>query len=75
MNLSLETERLFIRPLVINDTDFIIQLLNTKGWIQFIGDKMLKTPNLQLSISKEFYQTIGFFTMYLKSKRLTPLLG
>jgi ribosomal-protein-alanine N-acetyltransferase len=42
MNLNLETERLYIRPLMIKDVDFIIQLLNSKGWIQFIGDRNVK---------------------------------
>jgi RimJ/RimL family protein N-acetyltransferase len=42
MNLNLETDRLYIRPLLIKDVDFIIQLLNSKGWIQFIGDKNVK---------------------------------
>ncbi len=42
MNLNLETDRLYIRPLIIKDVDFIIQLLNSKGWIQFIGDRNIK---------------------------------
>jgi RimJ/RimL family protein N-acetyltransferase len=42
MNLNLETDRLYIRPLIIKDVDFIIQLLNSKGWIQFIGDRNVK---------------------------------
>jgi ribosomal-protein-alanine N-acetyltransferase len=42
MNLHLETYRLYIRPLMIKDVDFIIQLLNSKGWIQFIGDRNIK---------------------------------
>lgn len=40
MNVSIETEKLNIRPLRIEDADFIIQLLNTKGWLQFIGDRI-----------------------------------
>jgi RimJ/RimL family protein N-acetyltransferase len=42
MNVQLETERLNIRPLMIKDVDFIIQLLNSKGWIQFIGERNIK---------------------------------
>jgi ribosomal-protein-alanine N-acetyltransferase len=42
MNLNIETDRLYIRPLIIKDVDFIIQLLNSKGWIQFIGDRNVK---------------------------------
>lgn len=39
----LETERLFLRRFDLNDTSFIIELLNTPGWLEFIGDKKVKT--------------------------------
>ncbi len=35
----LDTERLHIRPLEIGDSNFMLQLLNTPGWLQFIGDR------------------------------------
>ena len=39
----LETERLSLREFTIHDTAFIIELLNTPGWIEFIGDRNIKT--------------------------------
>jgi RimJ/RimL family protein N-acetyltransferase len=39
----LETERLRLREFNLNDTAFIIELLNSPGWIQFIGDRNIKT--------------------------------
>jgi len=39
MNKILETERLFIEPLSKTDSKFILELLNTQGWIKFIGDR------------------------------------
>lgn len=39
MEYILETDRLKIRPLNFDDADFIIELLNTEGWLQFIGDR------------------------------------
>jgi len=39
----LETERLILRQLTIRDTPFIIELLNTEGWLKFIGDRNVKT--------------------------------
>lgn len=39
MNLNIETERLYIRALLITDVDFMYQLLNSNGWIQYIGDR------------------------------------
>lgn len=43
MNLVLETERLTLRFFTINDTPFIIELLNSPGWLAFIGDRNVKT--------------------------------
>ena len=35
----LYTKRLVIRPLIIEDANFILRLLNEPSWIEFIGDK------------------------------------
>jgi RimJ/RimL family protein N-acetyltransferase len=35
----LETERLVLRRLSIEDAEFILVLLNEPGWLRFIGDK------------------------------------
>ena len=41
----LETERLMLRRFTLDDTSFIIDLLNTEGWIKYIGEKNVKTPD------------------------------
>lgn len=43
MNILLETERLIIRPLEVGDSEFIHRLLNTPSWLQFIGDRNVRT--------------------------------
>ncbi|OLY94979.1 Protein N-acetyltransferase, RimJ/RimL family [Cnuella takakiae] len=35
----IHTSRLLLRPFSIADADFICKLLNTPGWLNFIGDK------------------------------------
>ncbi len=40
-----ETDRLVIRKFIIDDAPFIVELLNTAGWLQFIGDRKVKTIN------------------------------
>jgi len=40
---TFETERLLIRPTQIEDAAFVLQLLNTPKWIEFIGDRNVKT--------------------------------
>jgi len=39
----LETERLILRELSIDDAEFILTLLNTPGWLEYIGDKNVRT--------------------------------
>jgi RimJ/RimL family protein N-acetyltransferase len=43
MDYTLETERLRLRKFTLDDTKFIIELLNSPGWLQFIGDRNVKT--------------------------------
>jgi RimJ/RimL family protein N-acetyltransferase len=38
-----ETERLILRQFTLDDSGFIIELLNSPGWLQFIGDRNVKT--------------------------------
>ncbi len=42
-HLIFETERLILRPTGTEDTAFIFQLLNSPKWLQFIGDRNIKS--------------------------------
>jgi RimJ/RimL family protein N-acetyltransferase len=39
MQTTYTTQRLFLHQLSLQDGEFIMELLNTPGWIQFIGDR------------------------------------
>lgn len=39
----LETERLVLRELTLDDAAFIVRLLNDPAWIEFIGDRGVRT--------------------------------
>ncbi|CAN5741922.1 GNAT family N-acetyltransferase [soil metagenome] len=41
MQNTFTTERLIINPLTINDHAFIVELVNSKGWLQFIGNRFI----------------------------------
>ena len=43
MQVNYKTERLLLRAMNAGDTAFIFELLNTAGWIKFIGDRNIKT--------------------------------
>jgi [ribosomal protein S5]-alanine N-acetyltransferase len=41
MEFAAETKRLYLRPLHEKDSSFILELVNTKGWLEFIGDRKI----------------------------------
>jgi RimJ/RimL family protein N-acetyltransferase len=43
MNTNYKTARLFLRELTAADNQFIFELVNTPGWLKFIGDRNIKT--------------------------------
>ena len=43
--IPLETPRLVIRPLTEHDAEFVLDLLNQPSFIQFIGDRQVRTPS------------------------------
>jgi len=46
MNLEkLETVRLVLKKFTLEDSEFIRELLNTAGWLQFIGDRNVGTTD------------------------------
>jgi len=61
---AIESERLFLRPLTLEDDEFILQLLNTDGFIKYIGDRNVKTieqaKNYLMNGPLKSYETNGF---------------
>ena len=41
--LVLETDRLLLRKLSVEDAEFIVELVNEPAWLRFIGDKGVRT--------------------------------
>jgi RimJ/RimL family protein N-acetyltransferase len=60
----IKTERLVLRPFTIDDTNFILELLNTEGWIKYIGNRNVKTKEQATTYLEngplKSYQTDGF---------------
>jgi RimJ/RimL family protein N-acetyltransferase len=79
MNYILETERLRLREFTVDDTKFIIELLNSPGWIQFIGDRNVRTEDeatqyLQNGPLKS-YQQNGFGLSLVETKEDRNAIG
>ncbi len=60
----LETEHLILRHFTLEDVAFILELLNTPTWLQFIGDKNVHSiedaENYLLNDSLKSYAENGF---------------
>jgi [ribosomal protein S5]-alanine N-acetyltransferase len=60
----LETDRLVLRWLAVEDADFILALVNDPAWLRFIGDKGVHTladaRNYLLSGPIAMYRRFGF---------------
>src|SRR5690349_1263235 len=60
----IESERILLRPFTLEDVEFIVELLNTDGWIRYIGDRNVKTieqaRNYLLNGPMKSYETNGF---------------
>lgn len=48
-----ETERLLLRRLKVEDAAFMCELLNSEGWLKYIGDRQVKTMEAAEKYLKE----------------------
>lgn len=64
MRKILETERLILRKFTLDDAPFMLELLNTPTWLQFIGDRNVHTiedaENYLKNGTLKSYQEHGF---------------
>jgi RimJ/RimL family protein N-acetyltransferase len=73
----LETERLILREFTLEDAAFILELLNTPTWLQFIGDKKVLSIDdaenylLNGSIKSYAENGFGFYAVVEKSTKKT----
>ena len=71
-----ETERLALREMIPADAAFILKLVNDPSWIQFIGDKGIRTIDAARSYiiegPMEMYDQFGFglWLVELKESRI-----
>jgi RimJ/RimL family protein N-acetyltransferase len=74
-----ETDRLVISEFTIEDAPFYLELVNTPHWIQYIGDRNIKTIEqaenaLKNNNIKSYTDNgFGFYKLLLKSENLKPV--
>lgn len=76
MNPILETDRLLLRELNLGDVPFILSLLNSPGWLKYIGDRGVKNEeqakDYLLNGPLKSYRENGF-GLYLVEERISKL--
>ena len=64
MEKILDTERLTLRTLTLSDASFMLELVNTPGWLEFIGDKKIRNEQDAIGYIQngplKSYSTHGF---------------
>ncbi len=76
---TLQTKRLTLCPITINESAFIFELLNTPDWIKFIGDRNIRT----LADARDYiadklikgYQEDGFGLLLVKLQNNEAPIG
>lgn len=75
----LETERLILREFETSDSEFVIKLLNTEGWLRYIGDRHVKDPKQGVEFIegrlRPSYTEYGFGFYVVESKSNNECLG
>lgn len=71
-NSSFRTNHLAIRPLQLTDSEFIKDLVNTEGWLQFIGDRNIKTKSDAAQYIQKIIENpnVQYWIVYLKDSQM-----
>ena len=79
MKYIFETERLRVREFNTGHTAFIIELLNTPGWLEFIGDRNVRTEEQARSYLEngpmKSYRENGFGLYMVETKQTNIPVG
>jgi RimJ/RimL family protein N-acetyltransferase len=79
MKYIFQTERLRLREFTLNDAQFIIELLNSPGWLRFIGDRNVKTEQQAIDYLEngplKSYRENGFGLSLVEKKSDNVAIG
>lgn len=75
MHVHLETDRLKISPLTEDDAPFIFELLNTKGWIEFIGNRNIHSLEDAVAYIRKINSSPGYYYNVFSDKETATPYG
>ena len=72
MQLNYKTNRLILNKLTVHDAAFIFELVNTPGWIKFIGDRNVKTTEDAFNYIQKIISNAGinYWVVKLEDKQI-----
>ncbi len=71
----LYTERLLIRPLTADDACFMFELVNSKGWLAFIGDRGIRSKDDAVNYIATILAKPDFYYYVLQNKHTMESVG
>lgn len=79
MEIVIETERLILRKFTLEDAPFLLELVNTPAWLQFIGDRNVHTveesENYLRNGNLKSYAEYGFGFYLVAIKETNEAIG
>ncbi|MGI8951357.1 MAG: GNAT family N-acetyltransferase [Chitinophagaceae bacterium] len=71
----LTTARLWIKPLTITDDNFILELVNTEGWVKFIGNRNITSKVEAIAYIQKILEDKNIFYWVVKLKENQDKIG
>lgn len=75
MQTSIVTKRLSIDLLTINDHEFIFELVNSKGWLDFIGNRNIHSKEDSITYIKKILNNQNFTYWVVRLKEDNVAIG
>ena len=75
MQSTIITERLSLNLLTTDDRDFVKRLVNTDGWIEFIGDRYVYTNDDAIAYVTKILNTENLFYWVVRTKDNNTPIG
>ena len=75
MYITLETDRLVIRPIDLRDAEFIIDLVNSEGWLRFIGDRQISNSDDARKYIQKILDNKSYYYNVIELKESAKAIG
>ncbi|HEY5405575.1 MAG TPA: GNAT family N-acetyltransferase [Ginsengibacter sp.] len=75
MQTNITTERLSLNLLTLDDHDFIMRLVNSNGWIEFIGDRNVHTKEDAIAYINKIRSTKNLYYWVVRIKNENTPIG